>query len=258
MCTAWTRPSIETSLRSVPSSPSSSSAGGRSPRISERSSSSAWPASSRSLSTWARADARIALQLGRRRLGAQHQAEQLLADHVVELEGEAVALGDDRQLAALLVQARVGDRDRGVRGEDLDHPLILDAEGARSFLLGQVERADRPLGRDDRDSQERAHVRMPARPPAAEPVVVVDVVGTVRLRLVSIAPSIPWVRGSGPMRCDQLVAHPGDEEAAEAALAVRDPKRGIACAGQLLRPPRPIAAAPRRRTAATRPPGPRR
>ena len=66
----------------------------------------------------------VAVELGRRRLGGQHQAEQLLADDVVELEREPVALGDDRQLPAALVQARVRDRDRGVRREQLDQLLI--------------------------------------------------------------------------------------------------------------------------------------
>ena len=55
---------------------------------------------------------RVAVELRGGGLGGQHQAEQLLADDVVQLEREAVALGEDRQLAALLVQARVGDRDR--------------------------------------------------------------------------------------------------------------------------------------------------
>ncbi len=66
----------------------------------------------------------IRVELRRGGLGAEHQAEQLLADDVVELEREPVALGDDRQLAAALVQPRVRDRDRGVRGEQLDQLLV--------------------------------------------------------------------------------------------------------------------------------------
>ena len=74
---------------------------------------------------------------------------------------------------------------------------------------------------------------MPARPPPPEPRVVVDVVGPVRLALGSIAPSIPWVRGSGPIDGDQLVAHARDEKAAKAAVPVRDSERGVARAGKL-------------------------
>ena len=50
---------------------------------------------------------RVAVEQRRRRLGLEHEAEQLLADGVVELEREPVALGDDRELARL---ARTGAR----------------------------------------------------------------------------------------------------------------------------------------------------
>ena len=60
----------------------------------------------------------------------EHEAEQLLADGVVEVEREPVALGHDRELAALLVQARVRDRDRRMRGEQLDQLLVLVGEVA--------------------------------------------------------------------------------------------------------------------------------
>ena len=106
------RPSISTSLRSAPSRPSRSSSGGRRPRISDAqlverlASQLAQP-----LDLRPRRD-QVAVHLGGGGLGGEHHAEQLLADHVVELERQAVALGQDRQLAALLVQAGVGDRDR--------------------------------------------------------------------------------------------------------------------------------------------------
>ena len=44
--------------------------------------------------------------------------------HVVQLERQPVALLEDRELAAALVQARVLDRDRGVGGEHLDQLLV--------------------------------------------------------------------------------------------------------------------------------------
>ena len=89
-------------------------------------------------------------------------------------------------------------------------------ERGGGLLLGQVEGADHPVAGDDRDAEERAHVRMRARPPAPEAA---DRRGCRRSdtasRVSSIAPSIPWVRGSGPIDGDQLVAHAGDEEAGE-------------------------------------------
>ena len=57
----------------------------------------------------------------------EHEAEQLLADGVVEVEREAVSLGDDRELPRLLVQARVRDRDRRMRGQQADQLLVLVA-----------------------------------------------------------------------------------------------------------------------------------
>ena len=63
-----------------------------------------------------------------------------------------------------------------------------------------------------------------------------DVVGPVgRGGRSSIAPSIPWVRGSGPIVGDQLVAHPRHQEAAKAAVAVGDPERRVVRAGELAR-----------------------
>ncbi len=66
----------------------------------------------------------LAIEQGRGSLGGEDETEQLLAHDVVELECEAVALGDDRELAAAFVQARVGDGDRGVGREQLDQRLV--------------------------------------------------------------------------------------------------------------------------------------
>ena len=46
------------------------------------------------------------------------------ADGVVELQREPVSFREDRQLPASLVEARVGDRDRGVCREQLDQRLV--------------------------------------------------------------------------------------------------------------------------------------
>ncbi len=43
------------------------------------------------------------------------------------------------------------------------------------------------------------------------------------------------MRGSGTHRRHELVAHPGDQEAAKAALSVRYPQRGKASSGELTR-----------------------
>ena len=64
-------------------------------------------------------------------------------------------------------------------GEQLDQLAVMLVEGRRRLLLGEVEGADHPLGGDDRHAEEGAHVRMRARPPAAKPRVVVDVVGQI-------------------------------------------------------------------------------
>ena len=78
-----------------------------------------------------RAPRRGRVEQRRGRLGGEHEAEELLADDVVQLERQPIALRDDRQLAAALVQPRVGDRDRGVRGEQLDQLLVGVVERRR-------------------------------------------------------------------------------------------------------------------------------
>ena len=79
---------------------------------------------------------RVALEQRHGRLGGEDDAEELLRDGVVQLAGEPVPLLDDGELAAALVQARVLDRDRGVRGEHLDQLLVVVVElGAASLSV---------------------------------------------------------------------------------------------------------------------------
>jgi hypothetical protein len=59
----------------------------------------------------------------------------------VQLAGEPVALFDDAQLARALVQARVLQRERSVRGERLDELLVAVGELRGALLVGEVERA---------------------------------------------------------------------------------------------------------------------
>ena len=61
---------------------------------------------------------RVAVDQGGGGLGGQAQGEQLLADGVVQFVGEPGALLGDGELAAALVEAGVGQGDRGVLGED--------------------------------------------------------------------------------------------------------------------------------------------
>ena len=170
-----------------------------------------------------------------RRLGREHDAEQLLGDGVVQLAREPVALLHDAQLAAALVQPGVLDRERGVRGQQRDQALVGVREAVRPGLVGEVERADDAPARHDRHAEERAHVRVRRGPPAAEARVRVDVAGAVGLgRLQHRAEHAVRPRQRAH-RGDQLVAHPRRDEAGERALAVRDAERGVARAAQLAR-----------------------
>jgi hypothetical protein len=65
--------------------------------------------------------------------------------------------------------------------------------------------------------------------------VLVDVVGAVRDRHLEHRPEHAVLAWQRPHRGDQLVAHPGSEELAEAALAVRQPECRVAGAGELAR-----------------------
>ena len=167
--------------------------------------------------------------------GLQHQAEQLLADGVVEVERQPVPLGDDRELARLLVQPGVRDRDRRMRCEQADQLLVLLGELRALDLLRQIEGADHPGRRDDRNAEERVHVRMRLRPPPAEARVIVDVARAVRLGRVEHGAEHAVLSRQRAERRDQLVAHAGGEEPAEAALAVGQPERRVARPGQLPR-----------------------
>ena len=136
-----------------------------------------------------------------RRLGREHDAEQLLGDGVVQLAREPVALLDDAQLAAALVQPRVLDRERGVRGEQRRSAARPRRRTPSApVLVGEVERADDAAARHDRHAEERAHVGVRATATSRGSA------GACGCRRCgtgsgdsSIAPSSPCVRGSGPI-----------------------------------------------------------
>jgi hypothetical protein len=76
----------------------------------------------------------VAVQQRARGLGGEREREELLGDDVVQLERQAVALGEDRQLAAALGQPGVRDRDRRVGGEELDDLEVVVANASPSTL----------------------------------------------------------------------------------------------------------------------------
>ena len=76
---------------------------------------------------------------------------------------------------------------------------------------------------------------MRARPPAAEARVGRDVVGELRLGRLQHRAEHPVRARERTHGLDQLVAHPGRDEAGERALAVGDAERGVARAAELAR-----------------------
>ena len=118
------RRSSSTCLRSAPPRPSCSRSGGRSSKTSERSSSSASCASCLQLPHPGSRGGRVTFEQRPGCFGVENEAEELLADGVVEVEREPVPLGDDRKLPRPLVETGVGDRDRGVSGEQADQLLV--------------------------------------------------------------------------------------------------------------------------------------
>jgi hypothetical protein len=142
-------------------------------------------------------------------LGGEHDPEQLLGHRVVQLAGQPVALLEDAQLAAALVQPRVLDGDRRMGGEHLDHLLVARVERVRALLLGEVEGADHPPPGDDRHPEERAHLRVGGRPPAAEARVPADVRRAQRRRVGrDHRPEHPVRARQRPHGRHQVVAHP--------------------------------------------------
>ena len=167
---AAARRSTSTCLRSAPHRPSRSRSGGRSSRISDAQLLQRLAAPARcSRPTCSRAAAGVAVEQRAGGLGASStRPNSFWLTASCSSSASRLRSASDRQLAAALVQPRVGDRDRGVRGEQLDQLLVGVAEVVGALLVGQVEGADHALGRDDRHAEERAHVGVPARPPAAE------------------------------------------------------------------------------------------
>ncbi len=65
-----------------------------------------------------------------------------------------------QQPRALLVQPRVLDGGRGLRGEQHHDVLVVLGEVAPTQLLGEIEIAEHPSPADDGGAEERVHRRM--------------------------------------------------------------------------------------------------
>ena len=77
----------------------------------------------------------------------------------------AAGLHPGTSTPALVVQARVLDRDAGSHGEGDDHALVFVGEPLTATLLGEVEVAEDRLADPDRDAQEGVHRGMASREP---------------------------------------------------------------------------------------------
>ena len=110
--------------------------------------------------------------------GVRPDAEQLLRDRVVQVAGQPGPFLHDGQLAAALVQPGVGQRDRGVRGEQGEDLLVTFGEpallGGGGDLVGREDDAEDLVAVADRDPEEVRHLRVRGRP-ALEPRVFADV-----------------------------------------------------------------------------------
>ena len=137
----------------------------------------------------------VAVDEGGGGLGGQAQGEQLLADRVVQFVGEPGALLGDGQLAAALVEAGVGQGDRGVLGEDREQFLVVLGEAAAALgpgaaLVGEEQGAEDLVAVADRQAQEVGQVGVGARP-ALEAGVLADVGEALR----------GWPRGASRRGC---------------------------------------------------------
>ena len=132
-----------------------------------------------------------------------------------------------------LVEPRVLDRDRRLRGEELGQLLVLGREVVACLLLGEIEVPVRHSPQEDRDAQERLHRRVVPRE-ADRARVLGEVVQAQRPRLAyenaqDAAPSRRVSDGSSG-----LLVHAGGEEALEGVAGrVDDAERGVPRAGQL-------------------------
>ena len=118
--------------------------------------------------------------LGRTRLGPD--AEQLLATRVVQFPGQPGAFLEHGELPAALIQPGIGQRDRRVRGEETEQPLVAFRKSSRPPLAGSEDDAENIVAVPDRHAKEIRHIRVGGRP-ALEPGIGADVRDPQRLSL---------------------------------------------------------------------------
>jgi hypothetical protein len=148
----------------------------------------------------------------------------------VQVVRDAGALLGDGQLAVARVEPGVGQRDRGVRGENPDQLLVGVGEAAR--LVRQVERPEDLAAAHDRHAQERLQHRMRGRPPA-EPRVGPDVGEPLRMAVAQHHREEAVLAWQWTDRRAHLVADPGHHELRERPVVVGHAKRRILRADQL-------------------------
>src|SRR5262245_62771707 len=95
-----------------------------------------------------------------RGLRGEAQAEQRLRDCVVEFASDALAFLDESQLATLLEKPGVGQRDRRMRRQHTEQPLVVVGELGTADRVREVNRTENLIGvaagPEDRDTEERA------------------------------------------------------------------------------------------------------
>ena len=132
-----------------------------------------------------------------------------------------------------LVQARVLDRDRRLRGQQLDQLLIFRAEVASALLLGQIEVAVGDPAQQHRHAEERRHRRM-VRREADRARVVADRVQAQRVRVGDERAEDSAALGQvADRRPCGVVDAVGDEALEPRARPVDHAQRRVARAGQL-------------------------
>lgn len=133
------------------------------------------------------------------------------------------------QLAAALVEAGVGQRDRGVRGQDPQQPLVVVGEA--TGLVGQEDRAEDLVVVDDRHPEEVGQLGVRLGP-ALEGGCLADVGEPGGRRVVQHRGEHAVLARQRPDRLPLLVAHPVHHELGEPAVVVGDPEGGVLRAQQ--------------------------
>jgi len=159
-----------------------------------------------------------------------HRVEAL-DDAVVQILADALALRDHGQALQLVVHPRTAHGDAGVQGERLDQACVVVTELGNSFLLGEIEVADRPAFDLDGDAEEAVHRRV-VRRKAGAPRVRHHVRDTHRAVLADDDAEQPPATGIGADRVDGGLIHAAGDEALHDALVVDDSQRGVARAHQ--------------------------